>query len=97
MRIDQALTPAIQSASQAARGKGDTEDFGRMLMDVLKEINQTQLQAREMQNSFLTGQRNVEYHDVMIAMEKAGVALQLTLQVRNKLLEAYQEISRMQL
>jgi flagellar hook-basal body complex protein FliE len=68
-----------------------------MLMDVLKEINQTQLHAREMQNSFLTGQQDVEYHDVMIAMEKASVALQLTLQVRNKLLEAYQEISRMQL
>lgn len=97
MRIDPSLTPVSRGATSVASSHTDTEDFGRMLMDVLKEINQTQLQAREMQNSFLTGQRNVEYHDVMIAMEKASVALQLTLQVRNKLLEAYQEISRMQL
>jgi flagellar hook-basal body complex protein FliE len=43
----------------------------------------------------MTGQ-NVELHELMISMERAGLAMELTLQVRNKLLEAYQEISRMQ-
>lgn len=65
-----------------------------MLMDVLKEINASQSEAKQMQNSFLTGQPDVEFHDFMIAMEKASVGMQLTLQVRNKVLEAYQEINR---
>lgn len=66
-------------------------------MDVLKEVNQAQNESRATQNAFMTGQPGVEYHDLMIAMERASVAMQLTLQVRNKVLEAYQEISKMQI
>jgi flagellar hook-basal body complex protein FliE len=69
-------------------------DFGQMLMDALKEVNQTQADSKGLQNDFMAG-RPVEYHDLMIAMEKASTSMQLTLQVRNKLLEAYQEISKM--
>ncbi len=76
-------------------GAGDDGDFGKLLMDVIKEVNSSQIQATEMQNAFMTGQ-NVELHELMISMERAGLAMELTLQVRNKLLEAYQEISRMQ-
>ena len=85
---------ALGGAKQAAGGKGD--DFAKQLMDVLKEVNTSQNQAVDMQNAFMTGQP-VEYHDLMIAMEKASTSLQLTMQVRNKLLEAYQEISKMQI
>lgn len=67
-----------------------------MLMDVLKEVNQTQQNAEQLKAGFLTGQPAVEPHTLMIEMEKAAVAMQLTLAVRNKVLEAYQEISRMQ-
>lgn len=73
-------------------GKGD---FAQTLMDVLKEVNQSQQASRDKQNAFMTGQP-VEFHDLMITMERASIAMQLTLQVRNKLLEAYQEINRMQ-
>ncbi len=71
-------------------------DFGQMLTDVLKEVNGAQQKFGQAQNAFATNQQPVEYHDLMIAEEKASIAMQLTLQVRNKLLEAYQEISRMQ-
>lgn len=64
-------------------------------MDALQEVNGMQQEARSLQNSYFAGQP-VEVHDLMIAMEKASVGMSLTLQVRNKLLEAYQEISRMQ-
>jgi flagellar hook-basal body complex protein FliE len=64
-------------------------------MDVIKEVNQAQADSRNLQNSAIAGQP-VEPHDVMIAMERAGMSMQLTLQVRKKLLEAYQEINRMQ-
>ena len=96
MRIDaasQGLATAISPSPLRPSERG--EDFGQMLMDVIKEVNSAQQDVRSKQTALVTGQP-VEIHDVMIAMEKASVAMQLTLQVRNKVLEAYQEISRMQ-
>ena len=93
-----AVNPALQSlANQAAKPQAATGegDFGKLLMDVIKEVNSSQQNATEMQNAMMTGQ-NVELHELMISMERAGLAMELTLQVRNKILEAYQEISRMQ-
>lgn len=94
------INPAIQSLQAQTIAKPPqatpTEkgsDFGQMLMDAIKDVNQTQLDAKGMQNDFMAG-RPVEFHDLMIAMEKASTTMQLTLQVRNKLLEAYQEISK---
>jgi flagellar hook-basal body complex protein FliE len=97
MRIE-AANPALKALAQQAtkpQGAGDDGDFGKVLMDVIKEVNASQNSATQMQNAFMTGQ-NVELHELMISMERAGLAMELTLQVRNKLLEAYQEISRMQ-
>ena len=95
--------PAIASALQ--RGQLGTptalpaeprgEDFGSMLMDVMKEVNTSQLKAKDLQEDLITNRRPVEYHDVMIAVEKASTSMQLTMAVRNKLLDAYQEINRM--
>jgi flagellar hook-basal body complex protein FliE len=93
--IAEALAKGTISAPIGQPGeKGD--DFARMLMDVLKEVNDNQQNSSRMQTHFQTNDKKVEYHDVMIAMEKASVGFQLTLAVRNKLLEAYQEINRMQ-
>jgi len=71
-------------------------DFGQTLMDALKEVNQSQQDSRQIQNSLMAGQPGVEIHDVLIAAEKASIGMQLTMQVRNKVLESYQEIARMQ-
>jgi flagellar hook-basal body complex protein FliE len=49
-----------------------------------------------LREDYVTGRRKVEIQDVMVAMEKAGTSMQLTMAVRNKVLEAYQELSRMQ-
>lgn len=96
--------PAIASALQRGQLGSPTakpaesrgEDFGSMLMDVMKEVNASQNNAKSMQEDLITNRRPVEYHDVMIAVEQASTAMQLTMAVRNKLLEAYQEINRMQ-
>ncbi|MBI1756960.1 MAG: flagellar hook-basal body complex protein FliE [Fimbriimonas ginsengisoli] len=105
MRIESltaAKSPALSGIANPADGvvssrtaKAGGDDFRQTLMDVLKEVNSTQQDARAKQNALMTGQQ-VDYHDLMIAMEKASVALQLTMAVRNKILEAYQEVSRMQ-
>lgn len=74
---------------------GKDGNFAQQLTDVLKDVNEAQQQAESKQNALITNQP-VDLHDLMIAMERASTAMQLTMQVRNKLLEAYQEITRMQ-
>jgi flagellar hook-basal body complex protein FliE len=91
--LGQGIQPPL-SQSKVAGGNGD--DFAKSLMDALKEVNQSQLDAQDLGNKFMAGQP-VEPQDLMIAMEKASTAMQLSLQVRNKVLEAYQEIARMQI
>lgn len=92
--LGQNVTSGLGRAQGAAGGNGD--DFAQTLMDAIQEVNQAQADSRNLQNSAIAGQP-VEPHDVMISMERASMAMQLTLQVRNKLLEAYQEINRMQI
>jgi flagellar hook-basal body complex protein FliE len=95
--------PAIAAALQrgqlggaAPKPAAGGEDFGQQLVDALKDVNQTQTNAKTMQEDLMTNRKPVEVHDLMIAMEKASTSMQLTMSVRNKVLEAYQEISRMQ-
>jgi len=70
--------------------------FGQVLTDVLSTTNDLAIQSNQKNQEFLTGQsRNV--HETMIAMEKAGIAFRFVAQVRNKAIEAYREIIRMQM
>lgn len=62
--------------------------------DALKQVNTLQSDAERLGNLAAVG-GDVDLHDVMIAAEKASVAMSLTLQVRNKMVEAYQEVMRM--
>ena len=100
MRIS--VNPAIQEALEqgqlgtATQSAGNKGDFAQMLMDVMKEVNDSQSKAAEIQTDFMTSRRPVEVQDVMLAMEKASTSMQLTMAVRNKMLEAFQELSRMQ-
>jgi len=95
------ITPGADLAQLADLAKltgGETKgdgDFAQTLMDVLKEVNSAQSDAQAKRADFEADRQSVDYHDMMITMERASIALELTLQVRNKLLEAYQEINRM--
>lgn len=84
----------IQKPAMKELPAGDDSDFAQTLMDVLKDVNAAQQESLGKQNAFMTGQP-VELHDLMITMERASTAMSLTLQVRNKMLEAFQEINRM--
>jgi flagellar hook-basal body complex protein FliE len=95
MRIEDLAAKLAIDPAPLQKASGGEKGFGQLLMDALKEVNTTQLEAGELRDAFARGEP-VELHDVMIALEKSGVALQLAIQVRNKLLEAYQEISRIQ-
>lgn len=70
------------------------QQFGAMLKDALTNLSEQQKVSDTMTNKLIRGEQ-VELHDVMIASQKASITLSATLEVRNKVIEAYQEIMRM--
>lgn len=70
-------------------------DFSDILMEKLDEVNNDQLKAENATESFIKGE-DTDIHNVMLSTEEAKMSLQMAVQVRNKLVEAYQEINRMQ-
>lgn len=71
-------------------------DFSSLLGKMVSEVNAQQNISAQAVNALQSGQ-NVPLHQAVIAMEEAGVSFQLMVEVRNKLLESYQEIMRMQI
>lgn len=97
MRIEQnstllGNTTQIQpSTTQPTTGASFAETFQK----VFERINEMQLHSAEMARQFAAGETD-DLIRVVTASEEASVALQLAVQVRNKVIEAYQEIMRMQ-
>jgi len=83
--------PQIRRPDPETNGPG----FPEMLKSALEEVNQLQSDAGNKIQDLVTGQTD-NYHEVMIAVEEAGIAFQLTMQVRNKIIQAYDEVMRMQ-
>ncbi|RMG69303.1 MAG: flagellar hook-basal body complex protein FliE [Calditrichaeota bacterium] len=77
-------------------GEKTEPSFQDTLKEAIQDVNQLQVEAGATTEAFLRGEIT-DLHDVTIAMEKARLGLELMLEVRNKLVEAYQEIMRMQL
>ena len=69
--------------------------FKELIKDTIGGVNKLQKNADELAVKLATGDVE-DVHRAMIAMQKAKLALDLTIQVRNKVIEAYQEIMRMQ-
>ena len=69
--------------------------FGEFLTDELKKVNELQLESDKL-NAALAAGRIEDISQVVVAAQKADIALQLTLQLRNRATSAYQEIMRMQ-
>ena len=72
-----------------------TIDFKELLMEALQNVNSLEQEASKMTEDFIAGKTD-NIHSVMIDAEKASVSLDFVMEVRNKVLEAYQEIMRMQ-
>lgn len=98
--LTQRLVPGlIEGAGGAAKLAGPEEAgkkaaFGDMLSEMLESVNQVQKESGQIQQAFLAGEP-VELHQLMIKAEEAGVATDLLLEVRNKLLDVYREIIKM--
>ncbi|RKY02556.1 flagellar hook-basal body complex protein FliE [Candidatus Poribacteria bacterium] len=96
-------TEGISGGVKAGYGpkvKNTPSGEGKSFIDVLKEsiqkVNELQMEADRAIAELATG-KNMDIARTMIAVEKASIAFQLMTQIRNKIVEAYQEIMRMQL
>jgi flagellar hook-basal body complex protein FliE len=84
----------IQSGEQISTGTPATE-FSRMLTSSLNTVNGLQAERETMVAAFASGEsQNV--HELMISLQKAGLAMNMTAAVRNKVMEAYRELTRLQ-
>ncbi|MDS1002865.1 flagellar hook-basal body complex protein FliE [Clostridium sporogenes] len=71
-------------------------NFSEILKDKLDGVNAKQVKSDNSTEAFIKGDE-VDIHNVMLNAEEAKMSMELAVQVRNKLVEAYQELSRMQL
>lgn len=70
------------------------KSFGNLLNSALNDVNNLQAKSQQDDNALIMGDIN-NIHNVMIDAAKADIALQLTIQIKNKILDAYQEVMRM--
>ena len=97
MILEQVTPPDSQAfplGTQIGDATGTQANFGDLLSNAINSVNDLQTQSVRAQEALLAGEP-IELHDVMIKAEQAGLALDLMLEIRNKLLNAYNEIMRM--
>ena len=88
--------PGLDSGRQRIGGMAPSDaSFSDVLKDALGQVDQLQADAKDAVGSFLRGEA-VELHEVMAATEEAGIALELLIEIRNKLTEAYRSVINMQ-
>ncbi|MCV2216791.1 MULTISPECIES: flagellar hook-basal body complex protein FliE [unclassified Thauera] len=100
--IDQMLSE-LRSVSQAAQNKpvepagpvAGGANFADVLDNALKDVSAAQSEARQMAQEFSAGDPNVNLQDVMVNLQKANLSFQQMVQVRNRLVTAYQDIMNM--
>ena len=84
--------PSTILPQQEAKGP----DFVDLLKGAVQQVNATQHESADLQDSVARGE-SMNIHQAVITSEKAGLSFQLMMQVRNKMLDAYQEVLRMQI
>ena len=93
LRTAQALASRRPEAkSVAPEGGAAKADFSTLLKDSLNQVAKTQNDAVHLSKAFSLGDPNTNLQDVMIAMQKSTISFQQAIQVRNKVVQAYQEI-----
>ena len=91
-----AMAAQAQGKSTETTGVAGQSDFSNLLKQSVDKVNETQIDSKKLQDAFQAGDPNVNVSEVMVAMQKSNVSFQAMLQVRNKLVSAYQEIMNMQ-
>ncbi len=87
--------PELQKLDKI-NNKDKNGGFGKVLGEFVENVNQAQIDADKKTRDFVQGENDVELHEVMVAAEKARTSLDLLMQIRNKTLDMYKELTRMQ-
>jgi flagellar hook-basal body complex protein FliE len=97
----QARTPSNEVSGAIASDPGEQTaapvDFGNVLKASLDKVNDIQQTAGQLSDRYTKGDYSVSLSEVMIAGQKANIALQATIQVKSKLVAAYNDIMNMQI
>lgn len=91
------LTSMINSDNNSSNDAASNSaiDFGTILKDKLSDVNDGQIKADDLTADFIKG-GDVSVDQVMLGAEEAKMSLQMAVQVRNKIVDAYQELNRLQ-
>ncbi|OPY57449.1 MAG: Flagellar hook-basal body complex protein FliE [Pelotomaculum sp. PtaU1.Bin035] len=88
--------PLVQQEGAGDKQESGDASFSEVLSGALKKLNDTKVNADNLTMKFFTGEIQ-DFHQVAIAVQEASLTMQLAVEVRNKVIEAYQEVSRMQI
>jgi flagellar hook-basal body complex protein FliE len=100
--IEQMLSALRTTAAQASGKTAESTptaggaDFAQILQSSIDKVNQTQVQSDQMAEKLAAGDTSQNLHEVMIALQTASVSFQEMVQVRNKIVSAYQDVMNMQ-
>jgi flagellar hook-basal body complex protein FliE len=89
------FSPDVGSIGIPNSGQEPSQSFAASLQNAVNSVNTAQKDSDHQMQELATG-KSQNIHETMIASEKADIALRLMVQVRNKMIEAYQEMMRMQ-
>ncbi len=93
--LSKIVPPELLRQPAAPSQHEESGSFAGMLQEAFQQMREIQIDADQQVRKLLAGER-VDLHRVMLAGEKAGLASQLMMSVRNKVVDAYQEVMRMQ-
>jgi len=95
--LDRVATAAFGVATHRNQeSEAGSGDFAGMIQQSLAQVNNTQATAESLSHQYQLGQNDVSLEDAMISMQKANISFQTTVQVRNKLVAAYNDVMNMQ-
>ena len=92
--IEQSQGQSVGQTSQVGQNSGDS--FSNVLKSAVDTVHTNQQQASKLTEAFQKGDPNVQMSEVMVSLQKANVSFQAMVEVRNRLVSAYQEIMNMQ-
>lgn len=92
--LAQMRTMSVQASGGAKESidKPGAADFSALLEQSIDKVNDTQMHAGKLAQAFETGESDVSLAEVMVSLQKANVSFQAMVQVRNKLVEAYEDV-----
>lgn len=95
--VNQLRAVAAQAAGSPSSAQGEAvgQDFSAMLQAAVAEVNNAQMDAKHLSEQYAAGD-SANLQDVVVSLQKASLSFQTMVQVRNKLVSAYQEVMNMQ-